>query len=68
VPTDRAGVFDKGYCLGLVEGLGYKLNAAVGACMPPEIIGWQMLRVVVRYIEDRPSLFAEGVAMAGHNS
>jgi hypothetical protein len=43
--------FDSGRCAGVVEGLLY---AASDICLPPNVVSAQSIRVVVKYIDDRP--------------
>lgn len=52
-------VFDLAYCMGLVEGLGFMLNAAIGTCKPNEVTTEQAMRVIARYIEARPQRMHE---------
>jgi len=45
-----------GFCAGLVEGIGF---AGVGICFPNGVTNGQIIRVVVKYIDDRPARLNE---------
>ena len=47
------------HCAGLVEGIAF---AASGLCIDPRSTGGQNIRVVVKYIDDRPARMHESFA------
>ena len=53
-----AGMFTQGVCAGRVNGLVWALDA-VDFCTPSEANNKQIVRVVVRYIEQRPQRMHE---------
>jgi hypothetical protein len=57
---DRHQAFSLGFCLGLVEGVGF---ASVRVCPPKGVKVSQEMRVVVKYLESNPELlnFNEGL-------
>jgi Rap1a immunity proteins len=50
-PTPPQHVFEAGYCLGVVVGLKY---SGRNVCPPKRATNQQVLRVVLKYIDDRP--------------
>jgi Rap1a immunity proteins len=48
--------FAAGVCSGIVEGLHY---AGSGICLPPNVSNEQAVRVVVKFIDDRPERLNE---------
>jgi hypothetical protein len=55
-PTPPGQYTAAGFCGGLVEGLTW---AAPDVCPPPEVTTGQAVRVVVKYIDDRPERLHE---------
>jgi hypothetical protein len=55
-PGNNSGAFEQGVCIGLLKGLYYLSS---GACIPPGVTISAMARIVVRYIDDRPSRLHE---------
>jgi hypothetical protein len=55
-PTDAKVYLIAATCVGLVEGLAY---ARPGICTPPNVTRGQAVRVVVKYIDDRPQRLHE---------
>ena len=54
--TTKFTVQDSGICIGLVEGLSYQRQ---GICYAPGVTVSQSIRVVVKYIDDRPERLQE---------
>ena len=48
----QASLVDRGYCAGLVDGISYALG---GVCTNPNVTIGQKVRVVVKYVDDRPA-------------
>ncbi|WP_146216974.1 Rap1a/Tai family immunity protein [Falsiroseomonas bella] len=53
---DLSTAYQRGLCVGKVEGVAV---FATGVCYPPEATLGQMIRVVARYIDDRPARLHE---------
>jgi hypothetical protein len=49
--TEMQTVYDGGACMGFVAGIAM---VDTSLCLPPELTTDQMLRVVVKYIDERP--------------
>jgi hypothetical protein len=55
-PNDNSNPYMQGVCTGTVDALQF---ASVDLCAPPESTIGQALRVVVKYIDDRPARMHE---------
>jgi hypothetical protein len=55
-PPIQGDLFKTGWCAGLVAGLVF---TATGSCIPPEATKSQTVRVVLQYIDARPSRMHE---------
>jgi hypothetical protein len=51
---------ERGYCAGMVTGI---FEVAIGACAPRNVTTGQAVRVVVKYIDDRPERLNESFSM-----
>ena len=63
---DQSGYFNKGYCMGLIEGLArgvirqsIALKVTPPFCPPPAATNGQFIAVVVKYIDQRPERMHE---------
>jgi hypothetical protein len=56
--ADAQLAFDAGRCVGFVTGI-----AVAGSCLPPGVTGDQLLRVVMKYIDERPQRMHEDFAI-----
>jgi hypothetical protein len=55
-PYNRALIFDQDYCMGTIHGVLYALT---NMCVPPGVNQTQLIRVVVKYIDDQPARLNE---------
>ena len=58
----RPSLFRQGECLGMIEGLTFvirKLPPPLRSCIPKGVIGGQIVRVALAYIEQRPQRMHE---------
>jgi hypothetical protein len=54
--TSSSFFFQQGYCMGTIQGI---FSALMDICAPPGVTKTQMIRVVVKYIDDRPARLNE---------
>jgi|BarGraNGADG00212_1021973.scaffolds.fasta_scaffold150643_1 hypothetical protein len=54
--NSQRGPLEQGYCAGVVDGLDF---TGLGVCAPPSVTVSQAVRVVVKYIDDRPARLNE---------
>jgi hypothetical protein len=55
-PYDTSLFFNQGCCMGTIQGI---LSVLMNICAPPRVTQTQMIRVVVKYIDDRPARLNE---------
>jgi hypothetical protein len=62
VPNIRTGsLFEAGVCSGIITALIYE-SPSLGACIPAGVTNTQAVRVVVKYIDNRPARLNENFA------
>jgi hypothetical protein len=52
-PRTGDDAFQRGFCMGIVSTLG-NVGLVAGVCQPANVTNFQMIRVVVKYIDERP--------------